>query len=102
MTIPRTQRALSLLLSLLLLFSLTPAAFAAEGNDDTAPVEISISLDRDSLAMNVGTPAMLKAIVTPDDGTVSVDWDIDGEEIIELSGSQFDKTVKALRPGEAQ
>lgn len=103
MTIPRTQRALSLLLSLLLLFSLTPAALAAEGDDDTAPpAEATISLDRNSLAMNVGTPAMLKAIVTPDDGTVSVDWIIDNEEIIELSGSQFDKTVKALRPGEAK
>ena len=58
MTIPRTQRALSLLLSLLLLFSLTPAALAAEGDDDTAPpAEVTISLDRNSLAMNVGTPA---------------------------------------------
>ena len=40
MTIPRTQRALSLLLSLLLLFSFAPTALA---DDDTASEVTSIS-----------------------------------------------------------
>ena len=99
MTIPRTQRALSLLLSLLLLFSFAPTALA---DDDTASEVTSISFRQGSsldIAMR-DTGSQLEAVVDPTVTDTKVDWTMEPEDIIDLQGGdEFLRTVKPLRPG---
>lgn len=94
----RARRALSLLLTLLLLFSLSPAALAEE---ETKPVTISLS--QNVIEMNESETRKLTAILDPDDAQ-AVTWSVEegGEEIIQFNKTGSSTTITPLRPGETR
>ena len=97
----RFRRPLSLLLTLLLLLSLAPAALA-EGEEDGSTAVESVALSQNSITMNLDSGGMsLNAIITPEDLGQIVLWRIADESVVTSNDSRS-TTVQLTprRPGE--
>ena len=98
------KRATALLLALTMALSLTPVAFAAEGEEEQPAEELGVTLNETKVDLEIGKTEQLTAEVTGADGKeVKIEWKSSNEKIAVVHKNTDPKgaTVTAMDSGTA-
>lgn len=98
------KRATALLLALTMALSLTPAAFAADGDGEQPAEELDVTLNKTTEDLEIGDSVQLTAAVTgADDKEVKIEWKSSNEKIAVVHKNTDPKgaTVTAMDSGTA-
>ena len=98
------KRAMAILLTLVMLMSLFPMAYAAEGSDAEWEEDIQgvfVNIPAPSYEMEVGESILINDVVVTGDGNLTYEWQSSNSSVVSVNGSEDSATLTAVGAGQA-